>query len=35
MLLQKLLNHLIHKFSVRTPFDFGHESTHNFPHLGF
>gem|GEM_PF-2021182 len=35
MLLQKLLNNLIDKLSVRTPFNFRHESAHYFTHLGF
>ncbi|EHB65092.1 hypothetical protein PaelaDRAFT_2234 [Paenibacillus lactis 154] len=35
MLLQKLLNNLIDKLSVRTPFNLRHESAHYFTHLGF
>lgn len=35
MLLQKLLNNLIDKLSVCTPFNFRHESAHYFTHLGF
>lgn len=35
MLLQKLLNNLIDKLSICTPFDFRHESAHYFTHLGF